>query len=106
MDLRQHVITLSATHSSFTHAAQPHAVSAAVHMCVSASFSAASFVLAYGVDLDVMDEQGNTALSSAAKARQHKAVSFLLQNRAKLNSECVSCWHPMSCLLRQLKTVS
>ncbi len=55
-------------------------------------------MLVHGVDLDVMDEQGNTALSSAAKARQHKAVAFLLQNGAKLNSECVSCWHPMPCL--------
>ncbi len=106
MDLRQHVITLSATHSSFTHAAQQHAVFAAVHMHKSASFSAALCVSVYGVDLDVMDEQGNTALSSAAKARQHKAVAFLLQKGAKLNSECVSCWPPMSCLLSYLKTVS
>ena len=75
-------------------------------MHVSVSFSAASCMLVHGVDLGAMDEQGNTALGSAAKARQHKAVAFLLQNGAKLDSECVSCWPPSSCLLSQLKAAS
>lgn len=60
----------------------------------------------HGVDLDVMDEQGNTALGSAAKARQHQAVAFLLRNGATLSSVCVSCWPPMSCLLSNLKAAS
>jgi len=59
-------------------------------------------MLLHGVDLELMDEQGNTALGSAAKARQHKAVAFLLQNVAKPNPECVSCWTSMPCLLLHL----
>jgi ankyrin repeat protein len=59
-------------------------------------------MLLHGVDLELMDEQGNTALGSAAKARQHKAVAFLLQNGAKPNPECVSCWTSMPCLLLHL----
>ena len=62
-------------------------------------------MLIHAVDLDVMDEQGNTALGSAAKARQHEAVAFLLQSGAKLSSECVSCWPSTLCLLSHMIAV-
>lgn len=38
-------------------------------------------------DLDVQEEHGDTALGMAAKARQLKAMAFLLQHGAKLNAK-------------------
>ena len=38
-------------------------------------------------DLDVQKEHGDTALDMAAKARQLKAMAFLLQHGAKLNAK-------------------